>query len=51
MSHAETKYSLKPTAQRLIAVAFALCINVLLFCSVVALFAVDSGVSSGRVLA
>jgi hypothetical protein len=35
----------------MIAVAFALCINVLLFCSVVALFAVDSGVASGRVLA
>ncbi len=49
MSHAERKYSLRSTAQKLIAVAFALCVNALLFCSVVALFAVDSGTSIGRV--
>jgi hypothetical protein len=50
MSYVKTKYSLKPTAQKLIAAAFAVCINVLLLCMVDALFAIDLGVSIGRVV-
>jgi hypothetical protein len=46
----KSKYSLKPTAQKLIAVAFALCINGLLLLMVDALFAIDSAVPSGRLL-
>jgi hypothetical protein len=50
MSPVETKYSSKPTAQKLIAAAFAVCINVILFSLVGALFATDLSVSSGSVL-
>jgi hypothetical protein len=50
MSHDKTQYSLKPTAQKLIAVAFAACINGLLFLMVDALFSIDLSVSSSRVL-
>jgi hypothetical protein len=50
MSHDQTRNSLKPTAQKLVAVAFAVCINVLLFWMVNALFAIDPSVSSGRIL-
>jgi hypothetical protein len=50
MSLDKTKYSLEPSARKLIAAACAVCINVLLFSMVGALFAVDWGVSSGRVL-
>jgi hypothetical protein len=50
MSLDKTKYSLKPSAQKLIAAAFAVCINVVLFSLVGALFATDSMVSGGRIL-
>jgi hypothetical protein len=50
MSLDETKYSLKPTAQKLFAAAFAVCINVLLFSMVGALFATDLSASGGRML-
>lgn len=50
MSHDKSTYSLKPTARKLIAAAFAVCINGLLFLMVDALFAVDSSASIGRVL-
>jgi hypothetical protein len=50
MSLDKMKYSFKPTAQKLIAAAFAVFINVLLFSLVGALFATDLSVSSGRVL-
>jgi hypothetical protein len=50
MSLDKTKYSLEPTGEKLIAAAFALCINVVLFSLVGALFAIDLSGSSGRVL-
>jgi hypothetical protein len=50
MSLDKTRYSLKPTAQKLLAAAFAVCINVLLFSMVCALFATDLSVSSSGVL-
>jgi hypothetical protein len=50
MSLDKTRYSLKPTAQKLIAAAFAVCINVILFSMVGALFASDFNVSAGRML-
>jgi hypothetical protein len=50
MSRDKTTYSLKPTAQKLIAVAFAVCINGLLFLMVDALFAIHLSVSSSTVL-
>jgi hypothetical protein len=50
MSLDKTKYSFKPTAQKLIAAACAVCINVLLFSMVGGLFAADLGASSGRVM-
>jgi len=50
MSHDKTTYPLNPTAQKLIAAAFAVCINVLLFLMVDALFAIDLSVSSSTVL-
>jgi hypothetical protein len=50
MSPDRTKYLLKATAQKLIAAAFAVFINVLLFSLVGALFATDLSVSSGSVL-
>jgi hypothetical protein len=51
MSSENTKYSLKPTARRLIAFAFTVCVNVLLFLMVNALFGVDLTVTGGGVLA
>ncbi len=45
-----TKYSHKAIAQKLIGIAFAVCINVLLFWMVGALFTMGLGVTSGRVL-
>ncbi len=50
MSLDKTKYSLKPTAQKLIAVAFAVCINVLLFSMVGALFSTGLSVSNAGML-
>jgi hypothetical protein len=50
MSLDKTKDSFKPTTQKLIAAACAVCINVLLFALVGALFATDLSVSGGRVL-
>ncbi len=50
MSHDETKYSLKPTARKMLAVAFALCINALLFSLVGAVFALDSTIPGSSVL-
>jgi hypothetical protein len=50
MSLDKTKYSLKPIAQKLIAAAFAVGINVILFSMVGALFATDLSVSGGRML-
>jgi len=50
MSHDKTTNAIKPTARKLMAVAFTLCINVLLFLMVDALFAIDLSVSSSRVL-
>jgi hypothetical protein len=50
MSYDKAKYSLEPTARKLVAVGFAVCINVLLFLMVDALFSVDLGASSGGLL-
>jgi hypothetical protein len=50
MLREKMEYSLRPTARKLFAVAFAVCVNVLLFFMVDALFSIDLGVSSGRVL-
>jgi len=50
MSLDKTKYFFKPTAQKLIAAAFAVFINVLLFSLVGALFATDFHASGGGVL-
>jgi hypothetical protein len=50
MSLDKSKCSVKPTAPKLIAAAFAVCINVLLLLVIGALFATDLSVSSGKVL-
>jgi hypothetical protein len=50
MSHDKSPYSLEPTVQKLIAAACAVCINVLLFLMVDALFAIDLSAASSRVL-
>jgi hypothetical protein len=50
MSLDQMKYVLKPSARKLIAAAFAVFINVVLFSLVGALFATDSIVSGGGTL-
>lgn len=50
MSVDKTKYSFRPTAQKLIAAAFSVCINAILFALIGALFATDLSVSSGSML-